>query len=384
MSTSPILETSPAKRRILLCAIGMSPQIVTETLYALAVRPAPGVPRWVPTEVHIITTALGAQNARLTLLSAYPGWFHQLRRDYDLPPIAFDDAHIHTICDAHGAALDDIRTPGDNESAADQIAALVRDLTADPGSTLHASLAGGRKTMSYYLGYALSLYGRAQDRLSHVLVSSDYEAHPDFFYPTRGQRIIHTREPHPRALDCRDAQVQLAEIPFLRLRDTQPSHALHTGTVSLREAVRLANLAQEPAVVEVDELRQRITVSGVPVQLTETTFAYYAWLLSRHKEGQGDVDISDPQHAQMFLDFVKSRFGEMAEIYERIEQTSIGPSIRRNDTESLKGMFATYRTRVNLQLTAALGEALARRCHIQSHGKRGAMRYDLPEDLIVR
>ena len=30
--------------------------------------------------------------------------------------------------------------------------------------------------MGFYLGYALSLYGRTQDRLSHVLVSSPYES----------------------------------------------------------------------------------------------------------------------------------------------------------------------------------------------------------------
>jgi hypothetical protein len=39
-------------RRALLAVAGLSPQIVTETLYALAVR---GEPRFLPTEVHIIT-----------------------------------------------------------------------------------------------------------------------------------------------------------------------------------------------------------------------------------------------------------------------------------------------------------------------------------------
>jgi CRISPR-associated protein (TIGR02584 family) len=28
---------------------------------------------------------------------------------------------------------------------------------------------GERKTMGFYVGYALSLFGRAQDRLSHVI-----------------------------------------------------------------------------------------------------------------------------------------------------------------------------------------------------------------------
>ncbi|MBP8284794.1 MAG: hypothetical protein KAX46_12935 [Chromatiaceae bacterium] len=48
-------------RRILLAVTGLTPQVVTETLYALACRTEP---RWVPHEVHLITTALGADNAR--------------------------------------------------------------------------------------------------------------------------------------------------------------------------------------------------------------------------------------------------------------------------------------------------------------------------------
>ena len=48
-------------RRILLAVTGLSPQIVTETLYALAVE---GEPRWMPTEIRIITTRRGAEKAR--------------------------------------------------------------------------------------------------------------------------------------------------------------------------------------------------------------------------------------------------------------------------------------------------------------------------------
>ena len=55
---------------------------------------------------------------------------------------------------------------------------LIRAFTADPESALHVSIAGGRKTMGFFLGYALSLYGRAQDKLSHVLVSPPFESSP--------------------------------------------------------------------------------------------------------------------------------------------------------------------------------------------------------------
>lgn len=37
--------------------------------------------------------------------------------------------------------------------------------------------------MGFFVGYALSLFGRAQDRLSHVLVSDPFESLTDFYYP---------------------------------------------------------------------------------------------------------------------------------------------------------------------------------------------------------
>lgn len=167
--------------RILLCVTGLSPQIVTETLYALAVT---GDPCFVPSEIHLLTTADGAERARLTLLSEEPGWFHRLCQDYGLPPIRFTLDTIHILHNAEGRLLGDIRNVADNEAIADAITAKVRELTADPNSAVHTSIAGGRKTMGFYLGYALSLLGRPQDRLSHVLVSSPFESNLDFFYPT--------------------------------------------------------------------------------------------------------------------------------------------------------------------------------------------------------
>jgi len=108
--------------RILLAVTGLSPQIVTETVYALALTQTP---RWVPDEVQLLTTARGADNARLKLLSHEPGWFARLCADWRLPPIAFDAARIHVVRRADGSELDDIRDDADNLAAADAIVDLV-------------------------------------------------------------------------------------------------------------------------------------------------------------------------------------------------------------------------------------------------------------------
>jgi adenosine deaminase len=150
------MEPHAFPRRVLLAATGLSPQVVTETVYAVAVRREPA---FLPTEIELITTREGAQRAELALLSGDPGWFHRLRADYALPPIEFETQRIHGLADADGAPLDDIRSPADNLRAADEITERVRLLTADPGCALHVSLAGGRKTMSADLQTAGSLFG---------------------------------------------------------------------------------------------------------------------------------------------------------------------------------------------------------------------------------
>ena len=46
------------QKDILFLVTGMTPQIITETLYALAADPENN-DKWVPTEIHVLTTAKG-------------------------------------------------------------------------------------------------------------------------------------------------------------------------------------------------------------------------------------------------------------------------------------------------------------------------------------
>ena len=61
--------------------------------------------------------------------------------------------------------LEDIRDRQDNESLGDFIATFIKEKAGDERSRLHCSLAGGRKTMSFYMGSALQLFGRPWDKL---------------------------------------------------------------------------------------------------------------------------------------------------------------------------------------------------------------------------
>ena len=154
---------SESARHIFVAVTGQTPQIVTETLYALMVE------RRIPiSEVFIITTRVGAERIRRDLLDPAQGQFFAFCREYGFDPgsIRFDDGHILTITRTSrrhrrtgGATstspgeieLDDIRTVEDNRCLAEQLLGIIRQLTEDPRTVVHGSIAGGRKTMSAYM-----------------------------------------------------------------------------------------------------------------------------------------------------------------------------------------------------------------------------------------
>jgi len=279
-------------RRILLAVTGLTPQVVTETLYALSVKTAKP---WLPTEIHLVSTAEGAQRARLSLLDPAAGQFHAMCRDYGLTCIAFPPDHIHTIVDADGQPLVDIRTPEDNTLAADCLLGHVRRFCADETAALHVSIAGGRKSMGFFAGYALSLFGRVQDRLSHVLVSEPFEALTDFYYPPSAPRVLHTRDGRP--VHTEDARVMLAEIPFVRLREGLPREALsHAAPFATMVVAAQQGIGQIRLCFDLDA---RIVRCGdTAVRLPPTLLAWYAWLARqdrpvshREADAQGYLDI---------------------------------------------------------------------------------------------
>lgn len=348
-TVSPQDQRQPASfpRRVLLAVSGLSPQIVTETLYALALQI--GQP-FIPTEIHLITTGEGAQRAQLALLSTGLGWFHKLCSDYRLPNIQFDRSHIHTMRDAHGNRMDDIRSVADNQAAADFITARVREFSADPQCALHVSIAGGRKTMGFYLGYALSLYGRPQDRLSHVLVSAPFENSFDFFYPTPYSRILETHDKN--LADTAQAQVTLAEIPFVSLRHGLPE-ALLAGQGSFSDAVAAVQTSLAAPLLRIDLKQRCIEASGKQVKLPPAELALLAVFARRVLQGAGPLpaphkDVPDQEWALRYLREYRAITGTMADI----------DSTEKALKKGMNGdFFSPLKSKLERRLRSALGQA---------------------------
>lgn len=360
------------KKRILLAAVGLSPQVVTESIYAL--YEAGGIDN-VPTEVHVVSTTEGAERTALALLSQDPGWFHRLLKDYQLPPIKFADDHIHVICSESGEPLDDIRSLADNRAAADSIVRLVKQFTDDENAALHVSIAGGRKTMGFLLGYALTLYGRKQDRLSHVLVDQAFESAWEFFYPTPYSRTITVSG--NRLVDTSKATVLLADIPVVSLRRNLPQHLINADT-RYEDVVHAAREVLSAPSIKIDAKQRFIIASGVKLAIPSSQLALLAVFARRVLDAK--VPISAPPKDAPDQDWARR--------YLR-ERRVIGPEsqdLNRTEKAYANGMtgddFSSILSKLKKTIRKGLGQH-AEHYLIRDGAKRPRQYFlELPPDSI--
>ena len=214
-------------KHILVAVSGMTPQIITETVWALIEERGVQL-----SEIHVITTLQGKRRLMDALLTPQTGQFWKLCTDYgiDSSAIRFGEDTVHVITDIEGHELDDIRTSKESESARDRIFEVVEDLVCEENTCLHGSIAGGRKSMGFLLGSAIHLLGRAQDRLYHVLVDPvQVENSASFYFPTLKpepvmikNRTTGKEEPlvvEGQVITSDQPKIDLADIPVCRLRE---------------------------------------------------------------------------------------------------------------------------------------------------------------------
>ncbi|MBL8343977.1 MAG: TIGR02584 family CRISPR-associated protein [Rubrivivax sp.] len=371
-------EPTEFSRRALVCVLGRNPQILTETLFALAVR---AKPRWVPTEIHVITTALGAEDARAKLLDPVRGHFHRLVAEY-LPgaSIAFDgtsvDAEgrprwIHVICraDDPGQPLDDIDDPEDSAATGNAILRVIAPLVNDPHCAIHASIAGGRKTMGALLCSAISLLGRPQDQISHVLVPSELEGHPEFFYPPRQPTELTLRD--GRKYAAHDALVRLARVPLLRFAAGMRSKILESR-LSYEQLVAQAEQDLLPQPVVLSMATRTVRVGSAVVTLEPMEMAWYAYLAERRQRHLAEPGLVAPGFVRVDKDPTRNigiHEADLRRVFARLTDVQYKPPSRRLD--EFKDEFKSRVSYINAKLRSALGEATAQRLLIAGPSARG-------------
>lgn len=203
--------------------------------------------------------------------------------------------------------------------------------------------------MGVYASAALSMFGREQDRLSHVLVSEEFEGHPTFFYPTPSSQVIRTQD-GKELIDTSDATVELAYLPFLTMRNVIPDHfikePLSYGDMVKRLQKRVFD---KKVLISVDDYV--LHIADESIFLSKVNFAFYYWFMKRLKERQESLvnpypDEPDMEYGKAFLAVLKELSNEMDDDDRTIDAMDKGMSFE---------FIRDRRNSIKRSLIAALG-----------------------------
>jgi len=312
------------------------------------------------------------------------GHLAALQKEHGLPDFKFDESHIWLIEDEDGNAINDAKTIDDQTYMADFITRKVFELTDQKDVAIHASIAGGRKTMAFYLGYAMSLLGRPQDTLSHVFVNDEFEFVKDFYYPTKTTNWI-TGKFGKGDLDTSQAQITLAEIPFVRMRNSVDEVLIRSmATASFSQTVATLNASHSETTSLALYIKSKtLTISGVDIKLTAKEFAFYLWLLNLTQSNQSGllIDRHFEENVSNAIGFLNcyQQCGSDIRIYQTFK---IDPEdFRDKEFNGLKAMERTFvqqnRSSINKKINKALPNELAEKIKIGSQTQGNNQNYFL-------
>ena len=227
MSDKPNGAASPAT--ILLAVTGMSPAVLTETVWALAHPADRACDRIIPDRVIALTTTRGAREIEEQLFGSDRVW--DALRQSILGSLAAKGNALHFGATpdcvkvftrkiaGKSIPLDDLSTEAENAAVADCITDELWAHVEKPDTRLVASISGGFKTMSALLFAGMSLLGRRGDLITHVLVNAPFDTRlePRFFFPAQPRKVL--RDAAGNAFRAAKAQLRLGFVPFVPLND---------------------------------------------------------------------------------------------------------------------------------------------------------------------
>ena len=282
---------SDPRRIILVAGMGTSPAVLTETVWALCHQKEPVV----PDEIVVLITKSGRERLCSELLSGEKSVWQQMLSALRSEKIniegklIFGETSIRVIPDAQGNGAWDLRSGEDNLRAADFMLRELRQYTESSDTIVLASIAGGRKTMSALLFSCMSLLGREDDKVFHVLLPPEFEGgvEPPMYYPVKGVTYTNLRTGKQYRSD--KYQSELFEVPFVRMRGWYLKH-FKSIPPSYRTLVSRVQNAAPPAVtypdVEIDAWNCWVTLDGLPLQLSRACFAVLILLSSGVKPSE--------------------------------------------------------------------------------------------------
>lgn len=282
--------TSEQKQIVLLSLVGTAPAVLSETVWALANQEVPVV----PDKIIAMTTSTGAVKIKEKLFEE--GHWKRMVEELQERGVPVEGrlrfgpvgSSIRVFADSsQSRELDDIRSAEDNEAVAEFFMETIRAFVENDSIRLIVSIAGGRKTTSALLYSVMSLLGRAEDQIQHILVDDHWTFQPDFMYP--GCQGVFVDRDTGKSLSSSDAKLQVVDVPFVPLRylferDLQRSAGSFVELINQVRA-RTINVTDDLAVQLLTDSGE-FNVSGKEVSLSANEFLLYLYFARRVIDGQ--------------------------------------------------------------------------------------------------
>lgn len=358
-------------KNILLAVCGLSPQVITETIYALFHEG-----RKVHA-IHLITTRPGRDKVLTELLAPRTGHFAALLADFGMASddIDFTYDNLHVLQQNSGRELDDILSPEDNEILMRTCLDHAFRFTGDNDTAVFFLVAGGRKTMTSCLTLAAQLYGRQQDRLLHVLVSPEFESSRNFYFPPRKPVTIELRDRQglPYWKESSSAHIHLITIPFVSLRE----HLRPLPDRPLPPADLMQSLVCEaPLGLTIDLLEGKLIYGRLELDMHPARLALYAFFAERKCACR--LPTTCQGCTTCFLEAGMIDGDAVARLYERIPGTRLLADMSDSGIGGLtRENFQSYKSKIRRNISGTFGLSHASLLEIASIGTRPDTRYGI-------
>ncbi len=355
-------------KNILVAVVGLSPQVITETLYGIYQSGR---------KIHkivIITTNQGKKKIFESLVVGKHSFFNRFLEEYDIPKesILFDHDSIHVIKDEYGNEISDFESEEENNFLLKLCLEIAFELTSTDDTAVYFSVAGGRKTMSSCLTLAVQLYGRPQDRLCHVLVSPEFENCNDFYYPPKNHTTIKLEDKNGEIFykNTKYAKVNLVNIPFISVRNNFADK--NPGRIKDPGAFMLSLVQDVKPVLRVDFILKKLIFKDVELDLMPAHLALYGFFAilkkncTKNRQTCGKCTDCFLQSFQIL-----ERQSEITEIYNnargfKTNNESRSEGIMNLDYENLR----SFKSKIKKILETRFGSRILQDIEIASVGTR--------------
>jgi CRISPR-associated protein (TIGR02584 family) len=354
-------------KNILICVTGLTPQIVTETLFCLSVKEKTPID-----EIYILTTKrgkyviLGKDTAPNTPKSPLKKEIENLCRQYKLPLPKFENSDTHIIAaKEESIELPDIRSDKDNILFPNKVSAFIREKAADLDNTLYCVITGGRKSMSVHLANSLALFARENDQLLHVLTKEEHEFKD--FYPKNKQQAN---------------DLEISKIPFVRLRPLL-SKQMKSGRLINYSFDRIVSFTQKQVklatgknILFVDIEGRELKFGDEVISLEPMELLFYYHFVDKKQKGLGKISIHEiqaPVTSNKFLEYF-SQFYPHCYIPDQKKKQWIKTGFNAED-------FRSKRSKINQKIKRLISDPdIAELFIIDVDKKWGESKYFIPAD----